>query len=317
MIRGKLLPSGCVLVFASLYAGVCSAQGPVLQDAQRESRFQRTLQYVQGSSDEERAGFTGAALTELIAVYMAEADLARADAAQREPAARGKLLGWSQAVNLYAEQLLLLLDDVEQGFPVSLRLERHGSLTASVADRTVIFAHPRATQQAAYEMRVLKDFCSNYDCQRMTVTAQESAPIPAAAVGLTPLWTFTARGPVCSYDAIEIQFQSSKNLPIKRGLCVQLMREVTALSRELAWQGRHGVVIDWAALAVTATEDRTEHLVSLNTLGDAVVVKLPLLFAAPLLLADITGWLSFRAAGKEPLPISLRAESYGWEVPEP
>lgn len=281
---------------------------------QERSRFVRTVQYVQHSCVDDRAKFTEVALTQLIAVYMAEADLARADAAHKEPAGRGKLLGWAQAVDQYTNQLLLLLDDVEQGFPVSVRLDQQGLLTAFVADRAVILGHPRAAQQSAYEMRVLTEFCNVHDCQRMSVATSQAQPIPDADMRVAPLWNFTAGGPVCIYDAIEVQFQNTQNMPIKRGLCAALMQEIATVAVELAWQGRHGVVIDWAALAISATPGRLEHSVSLNKVGDSVLAQLPLLFSNASLLADISGWLSARTGGKTPAVIRLNADDYGWEI---
>ena len=76
------------------------------------SRFDRTIRYLQDSPPEERAGFAVAALTELTAVYMAEAGLARSEASDLQGESPAKLLGWSLAVDQYASQLLLVLDDV-------------------------------------------------------------------------------------------------------------------------------------------------------------------------------------------------------------
>jgi len=280
------------------------------------SRFQRTVNYLQDSPPEERADFAAAALAELTAVYLAEADLARTQAAEQEIAARGKLLAWSQAVDQYANQLLVVLDDVEQGFPVSLRPGSQGPVTATVADRAVILGHPRADQQTAYELRVLTDFCDKHNCERMTVNADEPEPIPASAMRVTTLWTFTEGGPVCSSDGIEVRFHSSQNLPILRGLCEELVKELAALSTDLAWQIRHGVAIDWDGLVISATPQRPEHLVRLNGAGDSILASLPLLYESTDLLSDVVPWLNARSTGSIPASIRLDADEYGW-VPPP
>ena len=108
----------------------------------QQSRFQRTVAYLQDAPAEEQADFAAAALAELVTVYMAEADLARAGSAQQDGSARARLLGWSVAVDQYANQLLLVLDDVEQGFPVSLRPVQQGPAIVTVAGRVVILGHP-------------------------------------------------------------------------------------------------------------------------------------------------------------------------------
>ena len=315
MITGKVLPAAGMVLISWLWAVTASSQETQEKTANVLSRFQRTVQYLQESPPEERADFAIAALSELTAVYIAEADLARAEAAEQEVTARGKLLGWSQAVDQYASQLLLVLDDVEQGFPVSLRPNPQGSVTTTVADRAVILGHPRADQQTAYEQRVLTDYCSNHDCQRMTVTANESEPIPASAMRVNTLWNFTESGPVCSGDGIEVRFHSSRNLPILRGLCEQLVQELATLAMNLAWQIRHGVVINWGGLVITATPRRPEHQVRLNAAGDSILATLPLLYESADLLSDVQPWLYARSTGATPVLIHLDAAEYGWVLP--
>ena len=316
MMPGKVLPACALVLISWLWAATAWSLETLEEEVKALSRFQRTVNYLQGSPLEERADFAAAALAELTAVYMAEADLARTQAAEQEIAARGKLLAWSQAVDQYANQLLVVLDDVEQGFPVSLRSSSQGPVTATVADRAVILGHPRADQQTAYELRVLTDFCDNHNCERMTVNADEPEPIPASAMRVTTLWTFTEGGPVCSSDGIEVRFHSSQNLPILRGLCEELVKELAALSTDLAWQIRHGVAIDWDGLVISATPQRPEHLVRLNAAGDSILASLPLLYESTDLLSDVVPWLNARSKGSIPASIRLDADEYGW-VPPP
>jgi len=315
MISGKLMPRAGLVLICWLWSVIALSQQTQEVQANGLSRFQRTVHYLQDHPLEERADFAAAALAELAEVYMAEADLARAEAAQQEGSARAKLLGWSQAVDQYASQLLLVLDDVEQGFPVTLRPGLQGPLTATVADRAIILGHPRADQQSAYEQRVLSDFCSNHDCERMTVTADQPRPIPASDMPVNTLWTFTDSGPVCSSDGVEVHFHNSRNLPILRGLCEQLVQELAVLAMNLAWQIRHGVTIDWSGLAISATPGRPEHLVRLNAAGDSILATLPLLSDSADLLSDIKPWLYARSTGAAPALISLDAAEYGWVSP--
>ena len=161
------------------------------------SRFERTVAWLQRAPAEQQTDFSLAALAELAAVYMAEADLARAGSASPEGSPRPGLLGWSVAVDEYANQLLLVLDEVEQGQAVSLRLSHLGPAIVAVADRVVILGHPRADQQGAFEQQVLADFCSRHDCGPVTTAAATSArpePIPVTVVRVNPVWAFTASG---------------------------------------------------------------------------------------------------------------------------
>jgi hypothetical protein len=277
------------------------------------SRFQRTVNYLQEASPQEQADFALTSLAELAAVYMAEADLARSQAAGQDGSGRARLWSWSVAVDQYASQLLLLIDDVEQGYPVVLRPGQSGDVSVTVADRVVILGHPRPDQQAAYEQRVLMDFCSDHDCERITVADAGPAPIPLSAARANPLWTFTDRGPVCSNEGLEVRFSSAENLSALRALCEQLAVETAALVSELSWQVRHGVEIDWDGLAVTATPGRPEHLLRVNPAGDSVLLTVPLLYASENLLVDIKPWLHARVTAGESAPVRLEAADYGWQ----
>jgi hypothetical protein len=185
----------------------------------------------------------------------------------------------------------------------------------------VILGHPRADQQAAFEQRVLTDFCREHDCAVMTAAAAATAakpePIPVTVVRVNPLWTFTADGAVCSNDGLEVSFRSNRNLATLRGICEELVQELAALAGELAGEEQLGVAIDWDNLAVTATPGRPEHLVRLNAAGDSVLVPIPLLFGSPNLFADIRPWLAARL-GRETIPtLRLDASDYGWLEPAP
>lgn len=309
----SLGPSVAPALAAVMIASLCFAHSPAVRAAaEGSSRFQRTVNYLQDAIPEEKADFALVALTELAAVYIAEADLARSQAAGKGDTARSRLWGWSVAVDQYASQLLLVLDDVEQGFPVELRPGEHGDVTLTVADRVVMLGHPRPDQQAAYEQRVLMDFCGGRDCERITVSETAQAPVPLSSARASPLWNFTERGPICSSEGLEVHFQSSENLSTLRGLCEQLIVEATALAGELAWQSRHGVAIDWDGLVASATPGRPEHLLRVNAAGDSVLLTMPLLYASANLLADIKPWLYARVTGEGSAAVRLHAADYDW-----
>jgi hypothetical protein len=319
------LPIGLVVVRAliqRLTAGwliACSATSAQTLHAQPltevsgayGSRYQRTVLNLQWETPEVQGEFASSALAELAEVYMAEADLARKQAVlgQGNP----KLRSWSYAVDQYANQLSFVLDDIELGMPVTLRVSRQKSVTVSVADRAVMLNHPRADQQAAFEQRILQDFCGRQDCKSLTVESPSSEPIPVSASQVSPQWLFSENSAVCSHDGIQVSFAGNRNLARYRATCQQLLQEMSTLATELAWQQRHGVVVDWDNLMISPTPGRPEHLVKLNRAGDSILATLPLIYHSQGLLADITPWLQQRFNKPEPKVVQLEASHYGWE----
>ena len=275
------------------------------------SRYQRTITSLQESAPDLQADFASTALRELAEVYMAEADLARKQAQSQDSAA--KLRGWSSAVDQYASQLVLLLEDIELGLPVELQHNAVESVTVMVAGRAVILSHPREDQQVAFEQRVLLDFCGRNDCKVLTAVTAPPQPIPVSASQVKPVWTFTELGSVCSHEGIQVLFPRAANLARSRITCKQLLQEVMTLSDEIAWQRRHGVSVQWHELSVRATPQRPEHMVLLNSAGDSILVTIPLIYASPHLLEDIMPWIQGRADSEQPVAIQLDAARYGWE----
>jgi len=266
---------------------------------------------LQASAPELQADFASTALRKLAEVYMAEADLARKQA--REQAGAAKLRGWSSAVDHYASQLALLLEDIDLGLPVELQHNAAESITVMVGGRAVILSHPRKDQQVAFEQRVLLDFCGRNDCKVLTAETTFRQPIPVSASQVKPVWTFTEIGPVCSHEGIEVAFTSAANLARSRITCKQLLQEMMTLVDEIAWQRRHGVVVQWHELSIRATPRRPEHVVLLNKAGDSIIVTMPLIYGSPHLLEDIVPWVQDRVGAKEPVAIRLDAARYGWE----
>jgi hypothetical protein len=296
-------------------AGMAADAGLVEQEnVEARSRFVRTAMALTMATEEERAEFASIALSELAVTYLAEADLARRQSRELE---RGNKLGsWSAGVYGFVDQLVLVQEDIDYGFPVELR-HLYGQVIGVVSGgRTVILNHPRSDQQAAYEQRVLADFCGRHDCDRLTTVADGDAPeaIPVTAAGARPEWDFRETGPVCSHRGILLRFDSSARLADGKNLCRQLMQEAESLAAELAWQRRHGVQIDWSRLSIKATPGRPEHIVQLNQAGDSILVPLPLMHSTRGLLQQLEPWLRHRYDSDEPqADVELQAAALGWE----
>lgn len=302
----------CILLLVLLAASVCRAQPQSAAPADEPvSRFLRTVHLLQLTPPDTQSDFARTALAQLAEVYMAEADLARHQASSKP--GRSKLIGWSRAVDRYANRLLLSMEDIKQGSPATLSRNSMGIVSVSVADRMVILSHPRVDQQAAYEQRVLREFCTRHDCQALTVTLQAQEPIPLSSSLIEPQWTFTETGMVCSHDGIALVFGDVSDLAASRSLCGQLLQEGSALAIEIAWQQRHGVDIDWRVLKILPIPGSTQHRVHLNFAGDSILETLPLLNGSPGLLRDIEPWLKTRFADGPRTSVRLQAARYGWE----
>lgn len=282
-------------------------------DAEPATRFQRTVQYVQEAAPELRSDFAATALTSMANAYLQEAQLAR-EQAQRA----GKyshLWAWSANVDRYADQISLLLEDIELGLPVDLSLAGGKSLAITVADRTIIVSHPRLNDQSAFEQGILTAFCASNDCDQFAPDNGANEPIPVAAARIRPNWTFTAQGSLCAYRGITVQFDNARSMADSRRICEQLLQEIMALAEELAWQQRYAVTIEWERLVVHPIQHSTEQSVQINTLGDTVLVAIPMLYRSAGLLQQLIPWMRAQVNGQQGVNIELRADKYGWQTP--
>jgi hypothetical protein len=302
-----------LLLWATTTCLLSATQMSAAQDAQSQTRFQRTVQYLQTAAPELRGEFAAIALTNLAEAYIAEAQLARAQA--RATGHNANLSGWSAMVDYYARQMPLLVADIELGLPVRLTITGEQSLAITVADRTVIVSPPRLNQQSAFEQAILLDFCTTHSCEQFSPGNAAPESVPVVTVAVKPDWTFSTQGPVCSYQGIQVRFESEKNLANSRVICEQFMREVMTLTEELAWQQRHGVAIEWDELDIRATPNRPEHMVPLNSIGDSLLVTVPVLYRSPGLLQDVLPWIRGRLSNQQEVSIELTADHYGWQKP--
>jgi len=274
------------------------------------SRFQKITLALQKSETEMASEFATTALTILTEIYIAEVDLARNEAKGNDDS--GKLIAWADAVEQYAGQLSLMLKDIDTGFPVTISPTETAFAGIAVAVRFVILNHPRADQQSAFEHRVLGDFCGRENCEKLIPSVESPIPIPVSAPVVSPIWSFTGDGPVCSSGGITIQFPSTRNLASLRSICTQFFQELSALATEIIWQTRHDVTVDWEEIDIQATPKRPEHMVILNPAGDVTLLSLPLLHSSETLLLVVTPWLQAKTLGTVEKKLSIDAASYGW-----
>ena len=280
------------------------------QEAQPQTRFQRTILSLQDASADVRSDFAAAALANLASAYSNEAKLARQQAGRN-----AQLRAWSSTVERYASQMPLLLDDIALGLPVQLGIGGETPLTITVGDRTVIVSHPRLSQQSALEQGILMDFCSRNSCEQLSPREAGAEPIPVSSGHVRPTWTFSAQGSNCAYRGITVRFTSAQNMAKARLICEQFLQEVVTLTEELAWQQRHAVVIEWEQLDIQSTPGRPEHMVRLNTAGDSVLVTIPVLRGSTGLLEQVIPWVRQQLSEQQELAIEVDADHYGWQRP--
>ncbi len=301
-----------LLVWCIASAPVHSAQAASAVNAEPATRFQRTVQYLQEATPALRSDFAVTALSSMASAYEKEAQLAREQARR---AGKPNLWAWSANVDRYAGQISLLLEDVELGLPVRLSLAGGASLAITVADRTLIVSHPRLNEQSAFEQGILQAFCTSNGCDQFSADSGANEPIPVSAARIRPNWTFTAQGSLCAYRGITVRFDNAQNMANSRLICEQLLQEIMALTEELAWQQRYSVTIEWEQFVVQPIPDSTEHSVQINTLGDTVLVTIPMLYRSADLLKQLLPWIRAQVNGQQDVSVELHADQYGWQKP--
>jgi len=250
----------------------------------------------------------------LAEAYAQEAELARAESEESDgDAGSDRLVGWVAAVESYAGQLRLLIEDIETGFPVHLGAVGDAELAVTVAERTVILSHPRVDGQDDFEHAILENFCTRHPCERFTPGTAPPQPIPVSAGNIRPRWAFTEAGPVCSMKGISVHFSPRADLPAARSICRQFLHETVTLANEIAWQVRHAVPVDWERLELQAIAGRPEHRLQLNDAGDNVLVAAPVLRGSPGLLRVVLPWVRAGVAGEATPRVDIRARDHGWE----
>ncbi len=282
----------------------------LLQSAPDASRYLRTVEALAAAPAATRTQFAALALTELVETLLAEADLARREAADSD--GQAKLLDWAAAVEAYAEQLLTVLQSLEQGAEPALRIHDGDTVAVDTGAQVVLLAHPRAAQQRAFEQRLLQAFCSRQLCRELTLQYPGAEPIPLTAGGVRPAWSFTRDGPRCAYLGLQLQFGAETDPGQARLLCEQLVTELAQVTRLIEEQQRHGVRVDWPGLSMTPLDDGERHLLNLTSQGDVAVAALPLLYSTPGLLENCLPWVRARLAGQEGFSLLLRAAGYNW-----
>lgn len=271
-----------------------------------DSRFERTVSALQSAPPAWRADFARIALSQLVAAYLVEADLARSDTGGD----RLRQLHWSRSVQQYVTGLQRVLWEIAEGRPPALRVSQVSEPIVEVAGQEVMLSHPRPRQQAALEQQVLTDFCRQHDCNRLLPT-KARASRGAGHTQVKPTWAFTADGPACSFSGLQLRFQPGTDAGALRRLCTEVFAESKRLVSRIRRQQDYGVAVDWYSVELREVHDRSgQMLVQLNNVGDSVLARLPALYRRPHLFHSLQPWLAGRVAHSEPT-LTLRVDNLG------
>lgn len=269
--------------------------------AQPDTKFSRLVIALQNAPLEWRVDFANLAVSQLAHAYITEAHLART-AREGDPTEQAR---WSRSVEGYANDLLLLKQNLAQGFDVSLQwIPSTGAVVASGGYRMML-TYPRPGQQATFEHSLLEQFCQFRECTQLAGTQTPAAP-DMPVTGIKPDWAFTEEGAVCTYNRLSLTFQPEQNAGDARPFCTAFFGEVDTLATELKKLQQFGLKVEWNSLRIQPGPTPQLHLVQLNENGDTLSLPLPILYNHPGLLAQLRHWLINRI-NDDPSPLSLSA----------
>lgn len=249
-----------------------------------------------------RRDFAWLALTEMVGMYTAEANRARLETRHTERARDAAR--WASSVDNFAARMKAVADAITSATAVEITIGADGSINLYVAGKPVIVTGVFGRQQAAYEQRVVEQFCVLYLCERLL--AELDLPVPDTATitkkrsANAAYWSFSQHaGPICmTDDGLEFQFRESSGLREKRAACSQIVSELYDLVDALARKRDLGSMVDWGALEIFPAADSDGHQVVLNR-GTEIRLSLPGLAASKELFRAVRPWLAARVNGEK------------------
>ena len=249
-----------------------------------------------------RRDFAWLAMSEMAAMYTDEATRARIET--RHTSRARDTARWAASVDGFAARMKAMADSITSATPVDITIGAGGSVNLYVDGEPVIVTGVFTGQQAAYEKRIIEQFCVLYLCERLLAEYQLSVPDTTAITGNrkgnAAYWSFSQHaGPVCmTDDGLEFQFRDMTGMGEKRAACRQIVAELYDLVQALARRHKQGVMVDWGALAINPIAGSEGHQVVLNG-HDDIRIPMPGLAASKDLFRLVRPWLAARATGQE------------------
>lgn len=245
-----------------------------------------------------RADLAYAAISELAAAYASESRLARQEM-QQQPGQR-KLRRWAVAVENLASELDALAQTVTTQSSVRTGFGPGNSLYLIVDDKPVVVSGPRTNDQADLEKRIVSRFCSLHPCKQLIPLPRLSDAEPVVSTQATKTrWSFSEdAGPVCSTDdGLVFQFDNTSDLRRKREACARVVAELQLLATEIIQRKKQGTRVNWKAVKIETLPLGVHHEIQLNNDGDALILYVPALAAAPDLFILLRPWLVANISG--------------------
>ena len=245
-----------------------------------------------------RADLAYAAISELAAAFTLEARLARQEL-RHQPGQR-KLRRWAVAVESLASELDELAQTVTTQSSVHIGFGPGNSLYLIVDDKPVVVSGPRTDDQADLENRIVLRFCSLHPCKQLIPMPGPSDAEPVVSTRATRThWSFSEDvGPICSTDdGLVFQFDNASDLRRKREACARVVAELHLLAAEIIQRKKNGTRVNWKAMKIVTLPLGVHHEIQLNNDGDALILYIPALAAAPDLFMLLRPWLAANVGG--------------------
>lgn len=285
--RGNLQPSvyGCRALMLIFALGFPSAGMPQSNDML--SRFERIIIALRDAPPEWRTEFASLSVSQLADAYRAEAGLAR----QENSPEKFKLFKWANAVDQFADQLLLIQSEIDRGEPVDIALENESSAIVTVGNEKVMLTHPRPEQQNIFEYNLLEKYCQAVPCDELLIHRAIERNETTQAVPPEPQWSFTVDSRFCAYDGIRINFPLATDVPAMRKICSQVFREAENLLEKIRDQINRSVRVEWQYVMLEPMQSEQGQILKLNRAGDAVPLDGPFEYLHDELLKAVIPWL--------------------------
>jgi hypothetical protein len=258
-----------------------------------------------------RRDFAWLAMSEMAKMYTEEASRARLET--KHTVRARDTARWAASVDAYADRIKAMANSITDATPVKISIGADGSINLFVGGEPVIVTGAFTGQQAAYEQRVIEQFCVLYLCERLLAGFALSVPdttvMAKKRTGNTAYWSFSQyAGPVCmTDDGLEFQFREMSGISKKREACSQIVAELYDLVHALVRKHKQGIMVDWNALEVNTMAGSDEHRVVLNS-SENMRMSLPGLAASKDLFRLVRPWLAARAKGQVFHLVVLNAE---------
>lgn len=255
----------------------------------------------------ERRDFAWISVSEITRAYKQAADDSHAELPGNSRS-RAKLTRWRRATREFADELAVLLGQVDTADDIRVITELSGTVTVLVDNRPVSISGPQLAASRFLQQRIVDTYCKIHDCSKLMVdTRTEPAPIPKVEPGS---WTLNInRGSrYQTPDNLVFLFRDLKSRTEKQEFCQRVAHELRVLATELDAARQAGYPLDWNLLKIHAQTGQEYALVMLNENEDYLRLALPLLGNSGMLTHEVLDWVRVRSTVQTPESVVIEAD---------